>query len=81
MSDDPMGHPENITNSVLENLAKKWVKSFDETRRIVLESLENDKADENPDIKDMFLKASKAWGQSIEEAKANTKDLLKQELG
>ncbi len=75
-----MGHPENITNSVLETLAKKWGKSLDETRQMILKSIEDNKVDENPDIKEMFIKASKAWGQSIDEAKENTKDLLKQEL-
>lgn len=80
MPDDSMGHPENITNDVLHKLAHKWVKDFDETRKIVLDALESDKVDENPDLKDMFEKACKAWGQDINEAKANTKDLLQQEL-
>ena len=80
MPDDPMGHPENVTNEVLRTLAKKLDKDFDETRRMVLTALEENKVDENPDLKDMFEKASKAWGQSIEEAKENAKDLLSQEL-
>ncbi len=79
--DDDMGSPDNITNSTLNHLSKHWDKSFDETRLILLQALENQdqKILEEVHIKEMFGKAAKAWGQSVDQAKSNTLELLKNE--
>ncbi len=79
--DDDMGHPDNITNSTLKHLSEHWGKSFDETRLIILKALEsNDKILEEEHLKEMFEKAARAWGQSIDEAKTNVMTLLQKEV-
>lgn len=71
---DNMGSDDNITNSTFDKLSKKWNK---DSKAEVKKLLENNKVDDNPDAKEMFEKASRAWGQPIEEAKTNTLKLLK----
>ncbi len=78
--DDDMGHPDNITTSTFHHLAEHWDKSLPETKSKVYEMLESGKIDD-PHLIEMFEKASKAWGQSVEEAKKNTQSLLKDEVG
>lgn len=78
---DKMGHEDNITDSTFQKLSEKWGKTLEEIKQIVLEAIEKNKAIDNPDLVEMFEKASKAWGQSKQEAEENTKELLKQELG
>ncbi len=81
-ADDDMGHSDNITNSTIKHLSEHWDKSFDETRLTLLHALENQdqKVLDEVHIKEMFVKAAKAWGQSVDQAKENTKFLLKKEL-
>lgn len=82
--DDDMGHPDNITNSTLNHLGEHWGKSLPEVQKIVYDQLQKEFAGEKIDwdshILEMFEKASKAWGQSIEDAKRNTLELLKSQI-
>lgn len=80
--DDDMGHPDNITKSTLTHLSEHWGKSIKETKLELLKMLDKkDKLlEKEPHLKEMFEKAAKAWGQSVDEAKKNTHDLLKNEL-
>ena len=82
--DDDMGHPDNITTDTFKAFGKKVSKKEPEARQWVYEYLEaqmNDpKAPKNKDIEEMFLKASKAWGQSIPDAKKQTFNMLKSEM-
>ena len=84
MPDDDMGHPDNITNSTFEALGKKVGKNFHDTQHLVYDYLEaqnNDpEAPKNADVEEMFTKASKAWGQSMREAKKQVFNMLKSEM-
>lgn len=77
--DDTMGHDDNITDHSFEELAKKLGKSTDETKQMVFEMLEKNEVT-HPEVQSMFMRASQAWGQSVDEAKKNTHDLLKDTL-
>lgn len=77
--DDDMGHPDNITTSTLSQLSKHWNISVDETKKRLIDMIENIKFDEDHVVK-MFEAAARAWGQSTDEAKKNTKELLKSEV-
>lgn len=82
--DDDMGHPDNITTLSFKTLGKKVAKKESETRQWVFEYLEaqyNDpEAALNSDVEEMFVKASKAWGQSIKDAKKQTLNMLRSEM-
>lgn len=82
--DDDMGHPDNITISTFKSLGKKVGKKEPETRQWVFEYLEdqikNPDVSENGDIEEMFVKASKAWGQTVKDAKKQTYNILKSEI-
>lgn len=82
--DDDMGHPDNITTDTFRALGKRVGKKEPETRQWVFDYLEeqmkNPNSEKNSDIEEMFKKASKAWGQSIPEAKKQTYKLIKSEL-
>ena len=82
--DDDMGHPDNITTDTFKALGKKVGKKEPETRQWVFDYLEaqnNDpEASKNSDIEEMFVKASKAWGQGVKEAKKQTFNMLKSEM-
>lgn len=75
---DDMGHPDNITEETLKALSSHWNISHEETKKKLLEMLSNNSSDEFMDT--MFEKAAKAWGQSIDDAKKKTIELLKQEI-
>lgn len=75
-----MGHPDNLTNSTFGELAKKWNKTVEEVKLDVYNALVNKTVDKNPDLKNTFVKASQAWGQTVEEAQQQTLHLLKHEL-
>lgn len=75
---DDMGNHNNITEDTFKHLAEHMKKSLPETKFIVYNSLKAGKVDTH--LEEMFEKASKAWGQSIDEAKKNTLDLLKIEV-
>lgn len=79
---DDMGDPNNITESTLQHLAEHQGKSVQEIKSWLLGLLErNDPAlNQDEHLREMFEHAGKAWGQSADEAKKNTKDLLKKEL-
>jgi hypothetical protein len=78
-----MGHPDNITTDTFKSLGKKVGKKEPETRQWVFDYLESQMNDpESPKdslIEEMFTKASKAWGQSIEQSKKQTFSMLKSE--
>ena len=74
---DDMGSEDNITNSTLEKFAKKHGKSVSDIKNHLRSHLENNTLDKDPELKEMFQKAADTWGQSVEEAKANTLKLLK----
>ncbi|MBI2049427.1 hypothetical protein HYT32_00725 [Candidatus Roizmanbacteria bacterium] len=75
---DDMGSANNITEQTLESLSKKWNKSLSETKKTIFEFL--DKNTKDPQLEDLFGKASGAWGQSVDEAKKNTLELLKSQV-
>jgi hypothetical protein len=79
IADDNMGSDDNITNKTFSEIAKKKNKSVDEVKHDVLHMLDEGKITDS-DVEQMFVVASKVWGQSIEEAKKNTKDLLQDVL-
>jgi len=78
---DNMGSDENITESTFDELSKKWNKSLEETKKTVLSMLKEKKVSENPELFQLFQKASKAWGQSADVAQKNAQDFLEQEVG
>lgn len=81
--DDDMGNPDNITAQMMQNLAKT-LKLQGDGRKAVYDYLEvqqtNPQTPTNPQMEEMFLKASKAWGQSVADAKKQTYNMLKSEL-
>jgi hypothetical protein len=82
--DDTMGSDSNITNQItFTNLANKWGISFDEVRKLAYAELTGQKVDDDKkhDLDHMYDEATKAWGQTVEEARTNTLKLLKRELG
>ena len=79
LPDDPMGDDRNIINKTFDELAKKKGKTTDEVKRWALDMLEKDE-EFDADLEEMFVQASKAWGQPVSEAKNNTKELLKETL-
>lgn len=72
--DDDMGHQDNITNKTLDEMAKKMGKSMHDIQHELHDYLE--KKGDNKEFEEMFEKAASAWGQSVDEAKKNTKELL-----
>ncbi len=72
---DDMGHPDNITDQTLEELAKKLKMTVPQTKSLLKEYLQATKTD-NAEFETMFDKASKAWGQSVEDAKKQTLKML-----
>lgn len=79
LPDDNMGSDQNITDATFEELAKKKDKSVDEVKHDVLHMLEEDTISDTA-VEEVFVAASKVWGQSVAEAKKNTKELLRQVL-
>ncbi len=80
--DDDMGHPDNITSDMMKKLSRKMGVKGDGRKLIYdyLEAqLENPEA-KNPILEEMFTKASKAWGQSLADAKKQAYYMLKSEL-
>lgn len=79
--DDDMGHPDNIINKTLDNVAQEMGMEPGSFRTKLTHDLEAQKEDPtmnlDPAVDEMFLKASNAWGQKIEDAKAQTLALLK----
>lgn len=76
---DDMGSQDNITEQTLTNLASHWGKPITETKQMLYSMLDaqDQKLEEDAYVKEMFIKAAKAWGQSVGEAKKNTLQLLK----
>ena len=73
---DDMGSPDNITDQLLATLAQSMNISVDVLKQQLLNYLSSQTQTPNQPIEDMFAKAAKAWGQSVDEAKKNTKELL-----
>jgi hypothetical protein len=72
-----MGSPDNITEETLKRLAQG--KDLNQFKKDLLSQLQANNLD--PKLETEFVKAAKAWGQSVEEAKKNTALLLKEQLG
>lgn len=77
-----MGNPDNITVETLKHLAEHEGKSLEEMEQQFISLLESNdkKLEDDPHLKEMFEKAAKAWGQSVDEAKKNTLSLLRNEV-
>ena len=80
LPDDNMGSDDNITTKSFEHIAKEEGKSVEQVQKEVYQMLKNGRITSSH-VTEMFIKASKVWGQSIEEAEKNTKELLEQQLG
>lgn len=80
--DDDMGHPHNITTSTFQALSKTLgVKDARENVYSYLETqMKDPNTPKNADIEKMFEEASKAWGQSVGEAKKQAYNMLKSEM-
>lgn len=80
--DDDMGHPDNITISTFQTLSKSLgVKDARENVYDYLDAQTKDpNSPKNPEIEEMFEKASRAWGQSLAEAKKQVFSMLKSEM-
>lgn len=81
--EDDMGHPDNITDTTFKHLGDHIGKSEKEAKELVYSYLLGNKVtdQEEKEIISTFEKAMQAWGQSMDEAKKNTLDLLKDQLG
>ncbi len=75
---DDMGSPDNIYSKTFEDLSQKLGKTPQQIKETVLAYLQN--SGPNPTFDELFNKAAKAWGQSVDEAKANTLSMLKEEI-
>jgi hypothetical protein len=82
--DDNMGNPSNITTTTFKHLGEHWGKPLEEVKLVVYKYLTGDVAGLNDHdkehIEEMFVNASTAWGQPLDEAKNNAKSMLKGEL-
>lgn len=80
-----MGHPDNITNETFRHVAEHEEITFDEVRHLVFDNLNKELAGEevkwDPHLTEMFEKAAAASKQDVIDAKKNTLELLKKELG
>ncbi len=79
---DNMGSDDNITEKTLIHLSEHWNKSLGETKEELFNLLQSNdpKLEEDRDLQEMFTKAAKVFGQSVEEAKNETHKLLKRQL-
>lgn len=77
--DDNMGYQDNIIEDTLKGMADKKGMQVPVLKQELANSLRENITDKDPDFSQMFNKASKAWGQPIDEAKKNTLDLLTQQ--
>lgn len=80
--DDDMGHPDNITSDLLKKMGK-ILKEKGDGRQAIYNYLEKQNSSpefKNEEIEEIFLKASKAWGQSLKDAKKQTFNMLRSEL-
>lgn len=77
-----MGNPKNITESTLTRLSQHWNKSLEDTKKELLNLLDthDKRLEEDQHLKTMFSEAAKSWGQTLEEAKKNTRELLKSQI-
>jgi len=73
-----MGSADNIVESTLAKMAQVEGKELAVFKKELLDGLNQGQV--NPKMEGEFAKAAKAWGQSVEEAKKNTQDLLKTEI-
>jgi S-adenosylmethionine/arginine decarboxylase-like enzyme len=82
---DDMGSIDNITVHTFDELATKRNKNIKEIKHYVFTFLSKEylkkKQRTDEELEEIFVKAAKAWGQSVREAKEQTYKLLRQELG
>ncbi len=77
---DNMGSVDNITDDTFKDLADHWGVSIDEAKLKVLKLIESQELSQDSYAENIFIQATKAWGQSKDEAVKNTKGLLKKQL-
>jgi uncharacterized protein with FMN-binding domain len=84
---DDMGSSENITEETLNQLSKKLNFSVNDVKLKVYNLLEKQRESkykeigkEEEVITAMFVKAAKAWVQSVEDARKQTHDILQGEI-
>lgn len=73
---DDMGNPDNLTDSTLKKIAEGRNIPLDKLKANLKTYLQSNLTDD-AEFEREFSKAAKAWGQSVEEAKKNTLQLLK----
>lgn len=80
-----MGNADNITNETFRHVAEHENVSYEDVRRVVLDNLKREMVGEqvawDQHLTEMFEKAAAASQQNVEDAKKNTLELLKKELG
>jgi hypothetical protein len=81
---DDMGDTNNITEQTFAHMAEHSGESIGATKlsvyQLLQEEIETGKPIHEEHLNEMFEKAAKSWGQSVEDAKRKTYDLLKYEL-
>ncbi len=75
---DDMGNQNNITTETVKRLASEWKVSDKEAKHRIFKYVTG--AIQDPQLDQVFTQASKAWGQSIEDAKKQAYKVLKEEL-
>lgn len=81
---DDMGNPDNIIEETLKTQSNKTGESLQDLKLKLYQTLDQQmngqKVEMSPEIVEMFERAAKAESQTVEEAKKNTLDLLKNEV-
>ena len=82
---DYMGDTNNITEETFAHIAEHNNKTLKDTKQMIYHQLEKqliqkEKTEEDSHLTEMFEKAANAWGQTNEEARKNTYQLLRQDL-
>lgn len=77
---DNMGSEDNITDDTFKDLADHWKISLEDTKVKVLEMLKNNQAEKDSYLNNIFINATKVWGQSKNEAIKNTRELLDRQM-
>lgn len=86
LADDDMGHPDNITNQTLHHVAEHEGVTFEEIQHMVYDNLKREvvggeEVSWDAHLTEMFEKAAEASQQEVLDAKINTFELLKKEIG
>ena len=78
---DDMGHADNITTLTFHELSHKWGIDESDVKKAFLNQLQGTQDPKfGAEIDEVLEKASKAWGQSLDEARKNTLGMLLKEV-